>query len=160
MPNFPDPVNGLVVDNARDLDVDPAVFEAAWNACESLLPPPPSGTAGNTAGNAGWERIVPGGDCACADGSEFAFWQRRADPEKVVFYLDGGGICFDATTCAFSGNGENDFYRFLQLEHHEREPVAGRRDIRLRPRRQSVRRLHVRVRTPVHRGLVPRRRHP
>jgi hypothetical protein len=111
LPNFPDPVNG-VVDNARDLDADPAVFEAAWKACESLLPPSPSGTADNTAGNAGWEKIVPGGDCACADGSEFAFWERRADPEKVVFYLDGGGICFDATTCAFSGNGENDFYNW------------------------------------------------
>ena len=52
---------------------------------------------------AGWEQVVPGGDCQCADGSEFAFWERRADPTKVVFYLDGGGSCFDATTCAFTG---------------------------------------------------------
>ena len=30
-------------------------------------------------------------------------WQRerRADPTKVVFFLDGGATCFDATTCAF-----------------------------------------------------------
>ena len=36
-----------------------------------------------------------------------------ADPTKVVFYLDGGGSCFDATTCAFTGTGgENDFYDF------------------------------------------------
>src|SRR5918994_7776650 len=50
---------------------------------------------------AGWEKVVPGGDCHCADGGEFAFWERRADPTKVVFFLDGGGACFDATTCAF-----------------------------------------------------------
>jgi hypothetical protein len=49
-----------------------------------------------------WKRIVPGGDCECADGSEFAFWERRADPSKVVFFLDGGGACFDASTCAFT----------------------------------------------------------
>jgi hypothetical protein len=53
---------------------------------------------------------VPGGDCKCADASEFAFWERRADPTKIVFYLEGGGACFDATTCAFTGNGESDFY--------------------------------------------------
>jgi hypothetical protein len=64
--NYPDPVGGFVLDNARDIDADPAVFEAAWKACESLLPPATSGAAGNPAG---WEKIVPGGDCKCADGS-------------------------------------------------------------------------------------------
>jgi Pectinacetylesterase len=66
-----------------------------------------------------WKKIVPGGDCACADGSDFAFWERRAKrtkrarPTKVVLYLDGGGVCFDATSCAFSGTGgENDFYNW------------------------------------------------
>jgi hypothetical protein len=48
-----------------------------------------------------WTKVAPGGDCECADGSEFAFWERRADPAKVVFFLDGGGVCFDATSCAF-----------------------------------------------------------
>ena len=52
-----------------------------------------------------WKKVVPGGDCECADGSEFAFWERRADPTKVVFFLDGGGTCFDAETCAFTGLG-------------------------------------------------------
>lgn len=50
-------------------------------------------------GDRQWEKAPPGGDCACADGSEFAFWERRADPSKVVFFLDGGGACFDAETC-------------------------------------------------------------
>jgi Pectinacetylesterase len=59
-------------------------------------------TADETAA-AGWEKVVPGGDCQCADGSEFAFWERRADPTKVVFFLDGGGACYDAASCAFTG---------------------------------------------------------
>jgi pectinacetylesterase len=54
---------------------------------------------------AAWEKVIPGGDCECADGSEFAFWERRAAPTKVVFFLDGGGVCFDAATCAFTGLG-------------------------------------------------------
>jgi hypothetical protein len=33
-----------------------------------------------------WRKVVPRGDCECADGSEFAFWERRADPTKVVFF--------------------------------------------------------------------------
>jgi hypothetical protein len=41
----------------------------------------------------------------CADGSEFAFFERRADPTKVVLFLDGGGVCYDAETCAFTGLG-------------------------------------------------------
>jgi Pectinacetylesterase len=52
-----------------------------------------------------WKKVVPGGACECADGSEFAFWERRADPSKVVLFLDGGGGCFDAETCAFTGLG-------------------------------------------------------
>ena len=29
-----------------------------------------------------WKRIAPHGDCRCADGSEFSFWVREADPKK------------------------------------------------------------------------------
>jgi pectinacetylesterase len=58
----------------------------------------PSTTA--TAGDQQWERVVPGGDCRCSDGSEFSFWVRKANPKKVVFYLQDGGACFSAKTCA------------------------------------------------------------
>jgi hypothetical protein len=56
-------------------------------------------------GDQKWKKMVPGGECECADGSEFAFWERRADPTKVAFFLDGGGACVDAKTCAFTGLG-------------------------------------------------------
>jgi pectinacetylesterase len=51
-------------------------------------------------GDQGWERVVPGGDCQCSDGSEFNFWVRKGDPKKVVLYLEDGGACFSAETCA------------------------------------------------------------
>jgi hypothetical protein len=53
-----------------------------------------------------WKKVVPGGDCRCADGSEFSFWVREANPAKVVFYLGGGGACFSAETCA-----DSDLYK-------------------------------------------------
>jgi hypothetical protein len=75
---------------------------------------------------AAWERVVPGGDCMCADGSEFAFWERRADPTKVVFYLEGGGVCTDATTCAFTGTaGENESYNWSVEGENPEFPGAG-----------------------------------
>jgi hypothetical protein len=56
-----------------------------------------------------WERVVPEGDCHCADGSEFAFWERRADPSKVVFFMNGGDVCWDTKSCAFTGDhGQNE----------------------------------------------------
>ena len=56
-------------------------------------------------GDRTWKKVALGGDCECADGSEFVFWERRADPTRVVFFLDGGGACFDAECCAFTGLG-------------------------------------------------------
>jgi hypothetical protein len=64
-----------------------------------------SGAAGTTAptntatpAKQVWDRVVPGGDCQCSDGSEFRFWVHEANPEKVVFYLQDGGACFSAET--------------------------------------------------------------
>jgi hypothetical protein len=125
--NFPDPVGGGINLKGSGLDPNAPEFRAAHEACVSLLPQPPGrarveggpgpgereGGGMRSGANSAWRKIVPGGDCACADGSEFAFWDRKADPAKVVLYLEGGGICFDATTCAFTGTGgENDFYDY------------------------------------------------
>jgi hypothetical protein len=60
-----------------------------------------------------WKQIVPGGHCQCADGGRFSFWERQADPTRVVLFLNGGGVCWDAKMCAFTSTGqagENDFY--------------------------------------------------
>lgn len=46
-----------------------------------------------------WQRMVAPRPCACSDGSEYHYWIRRADPDKVLFYLDGGGACFSKETC-------------------------------------------------------------
>jgi hypothetical protein len=76
-----------------------------------------------------WQRVAPAGDCHCANGSPFAFWERRADPTRVVFFLNGGGVCWDATMCAFTGeHSENDFYDW-SVEGTDPENRSGMFDV-------------------------------
>jgi Pectinacetylesterase len=104
--DFPDPQiseDGAVL-ISPPAGVGPEELAAAEQACQHILPasdgPAPSGPGPAAASE--WERIVPGGDCECADGSEFYFFERRADPTKVVLFLEGGGACWDPETCAFT----------------------------------------------------------
>ena len=84
-------------------DVGDEELQVADEACEHIAATfrDDSGAA-STASElaAGWERIMPGGDCQCSDGSEFSFWVREANPDKVLVYLQDGGVCFSAETCA------------------------------------------------------------
>ena len=65
----------------------------------SLATTTSAATTTTTVTPAGWERVVPGGDCECALGGEFAYWVHRGDPTKVMLYFQGGGACFNADTC-------------------------------------------------------------
>jgi hypothetical protein len=47
----------------------------------------------------GWQRVEPGGATRCARGGTYAFWTRKADPRKLLVFFQGGGGCFDVTTC-------------------------------------------------------------
>ena len=48
-----------------------------------------------------WESFEPGPGTVCADGSEPAFFERVADPQRVVLYFEGGGACWSEETCDF-----------------------------------------------------------
>lgn len=75
-------------------------------------PPPSSTVAASTTtdapttsttpdySNAAWTRVDAPSDCVCSDGSPYTYWIRKADPTKVVFFMQGGGACFTAATCA------------------------------------------------------------
>ncbi len=47
----------------------------------------------------GWNTIEPGGETICSDGSPYKFFVRPGDPEKVMFYLEGGGACWAGSNC-------------------------------------------------------------
>jgi hypothetical protein len=104
LPEFPDPKDGGINLNGTGLDPNSPDFMAASEACESVRPQAPNSAQNEriVPGDSEWEKVVPGGDSKCADGSEFAFWVRTADPTKAVLFFEGGGACWDATTCAFT----------------------------------------------------------
>lgn len=49
--------------------------------------------------NPGWNVFEPGGAAICSDGSPYRFFVRPGEPEKLMFYLEGGGACWDGATC-------------------------------------------------------------
>ena len=55
-----------------------------------------------TVADSEWTAIDAPEDCMCADGAPYNFFERQADPARVVFFLEGGGACFTPESCAFT----------------------------------------------------------
>ena len=70
-------------------------------ACSSSVAPneTPAVVSSVATSAASWQKIVPGGDTLCSDGSEFAFHTRMGDPTRLLFFLQGGGACWNLQTC-------------------------------------------------------------
>ena len=116
--DFPDPTEEGISLAGTGVDVDSPTFKAAERVCKSLVPQSPA-----SSNDAQWTKVVPGGKCQCADGSRFFFWERRGDPAKVVFYLDGGGACWDARTCAFTTGEEQAYVWHLSSDDPEQSGI-------------------------------------
>jgi hypothetical protein len=65
---------------------------------DPLLGDPVSGSG--VPASAEWQMVTAPPNCKCSDNSPYSFWVREADPTKVVFFLQGGGACFDAQSCS------------------------------------------------------------
>lgn len=48
---------------------------------------------------AGWTSIEGGADTTCSDGSPYRFFVRPGDPDKLLFYMQGGGACWFRENC-------------------------------------------------------------
>jgi hypothetical protein len=51
----------------------------------------------------GWLEVRPGGETLCSRGTDYAYFVRPGDPEKVVVEFQGGGACWDDVTCSVAG---------------------------------------------------------
>lgn len=60
-----------------------------------------------------WSDILPGGDTICSRGTPYRFYVRSGDPKKLVIDFQGGGACWDATTCSVAGSIFNEEARPL-----------------------------------------------
>ena len=51
-----------------------------------------------------WQEVVPGGDTLCARGTDYRFFVRGGDPNRVIVDFQGGGACWDASNCSAAGS--------------------------------------------------------
>ncbi|MGE0789035.1 MAG: pectin acetylesterase-family hydrolase [Sandaracinaceae bacterium] len=49
-----------------------------------------------------WIDVLPGGDTVCARGDAYRFYVRGGDPDKILIDFQGGGACWNASTCGFA----------------------------------------------------------
>src|SRR5436190_15688932 len=81
----------------------------------------------------GWNRVAGGPHTTCALGTPYAFFVEVGDPEKVMVYFQGGGACWDATTCNVRGKypyfkpavGEQPYRAGLLERANPENPVRG-----------------------------------
>lgn len=78
-----------------------------------------------------WKLIKPGGETICGDGSDFYFWSHRGSTNKILVFFEGGGACWDYTTCAlgtgkksisdssFPGSGDTWVRGVFELDNNE-----------------------------------------
>jgi len=55
--------------------------------------------SGSNAETEEWNTHRPGGETRCADGSEYRFYTRQGDPDKLLVYYTGGGACWNGQQC-------------------------------------------------------------
>ena len=108
-----------------------------------LLPAP--------AAAAEWTPFGAGSGAVCADGSAVNYLEHVATRARVVLYLEGGGGCFSAETCAFDNQDQLYFAQSLATPEwlSQRDGIFDFED----PRNPSGR-LLLRLRPVLH------RRHP
>ncbi len=83
----------------RALLVLPALF--ALTACEPAEPDYMDGLPSRPERGA-WIQVEPGGATRCARGDAYRFFVRGGDPNKVIIDFQGGGACWNESTCGFA----------------------------------------------------------
>ncbi len=97
----PDPdAAGAEADAAVQADAAPEADMAPIDPAIADLPGPPA--------SGEWSDILPGGDTVCSRGTPYRFYVRSGDPKKLVIDFQGGGACWDSTTCSVAGSIFNE----------------------------------------------------
>ncbi len=67
-----------------------------------------------------WQKIEPNGEARCARDTPYAYWVRHGTSNRALVYFQGGGGCYDATTCGSAGAYDQT------VEDHDSPAVSGR----------------------------------
>ena len=72
---------------------------ACGGVAESVAPPGGTSLPALEELDAGWSTLRPGGDTICSLGTEYSFFARPADTDRLLIYLQGGGACWMGENC-------------------------------------------------------------
>lgn len=81
------------------LSVVVALASACGGGDSGTASSPTDDTTPDTTAPVVWEKVAAPAQCMCGDGSPWSYFVREADPTRVLFYLEGGGACFNAAMC-------------------------------------------------------------
>ena len=90
--------SGNAVDSGQTQD-----SEAAANADPFQAPKAANTLAAFDKLKDGWNELQPGAPTICSRGTKWAFYVHKGDPKKVVIDFEGGGACWNTTTCSVAG---------------------------------------------------------
>ncbi len=74
-----------------------SLFMSLLGACAQQAAPPTADAPVPIA--EGWNKMDPGGETMCSDGSPYSFYVRPGDPLKLMVYFEGGGGCWFRKNC-------------------------------------------------------------
>ncbi|MCI0710696.1 MAG: pectinacetylesterase family protein [Chloroflexi bacterium] len=57
----------------------------------------------------GWSKIEPGGETMCAYGTDYAYFVRPGNTDRLLVFFQGGGGCWNTETCRDDGREFNGF---------------------------------------------------
>ncbi|WP_221931145.1 hypothetical protein [Aliiroseovarius halocynthiae] len=66
-----------------------------------------------------WRNIIPTNAPGCADGSDYSFWARAANPSKLAVIFPGGGACWSGGSC----DQENEYSNYEANSTLEGDPT-------------------------------------
>ncbi|MFW6066925.1 MAG: pectin acetylesterase-family hydrolase [Myxococcota bacterium] len=105
----------LVLGACGDDDGDASHFDFPIDV-DHLQGPPEAGE---------WIALEPGGATTCAFDTDYRFFVRGGDPEKLMIDFRGGGACWDELTCGFAQGGALFSLEAGTLEQFEASIQAG-----------------------------------
>ncbi|PJF41125.1 MAG: hypothetical protein CUN55_11970, partial [Phototrophicales bacterium] len=67
----------------------------------------------------GWNQIFTGEGTTCSRGTEYSFFARPAEGEKLMIYFEGGGACWDESMCSVDSGTFVDAVRPLTEDSYQ-----------------------------------------
>ena len=71
----------------------------------------------------GWNMLSPGGDTICSNGTDYAFYVRPGESDKLLIFFNGGGACWFGQICDLQSHPT--YVPVVETEHNMPDTQSG-----------------------------------